>query len=623
MGHLLEQIRTPDDVKKLSSEELINLGTEIREEILSGVSRMGGHLSSNLGVVETTVALLYTFDLSRDQIVWDVGHQSYAYKLLTGRHDLFSSLRTLNGYSGFPKREESAYDFFNTGHSSTSISAALGLLRAKHLKGEKGKVIAVIGDGALTGGMAYEALDDTGQFREDLIVILNDNEMSIDKNVGGMSRKLRSLRANSGYLLTKTRVESILKKIPGIGDLLCRLLLYIKKILRMAVNANKLMFFEDMGFRYFGPVDGHDISALLHYLQSVKDIKEPVLLHICTKKGNGYSFAEEAPTKYHGVTPFDSASGQRDVSANTFTSVFGKTLTEIADEDSRVTAVCAAMKSGTGLDIFRQKHKLRFFDVGIAEEHALTMAAGMAVNGMIPVVAIYSTFIQRGYDQILHDICLQKLHVVLAIDRAGIVGPDGETHQGLYDMALLLPMPNIEIFAPRNFEDLKKMLSYAVLEAEGPVAIRYPRASEALTGEKSPEMNPDVRKAQTLKKGNDIIFISVGYMAGEVLAAAEILGREGISCEVMDLRCVKPIDEEAVLQSVIDKKLVVVCEDAVVESGVGTLIASMLLEKKIYTEFVRIGVHHHPVPAGTRDELWKREKMDREGIADICRKHLV
>ena len=616
MKKILDGIHEPSDIKKLTTSELSSLSVELREEILDGVAKMGGHLSSNLGVVELTVALLFSSNLKEDQIVWDVGHQSYAYKLLTGRRDLFTSLRTLNGYSGFPKREESPYDAFNTGHSSTSVSAALGLLRAKHLKGEKGKVIAIIGDGALTGGMAYEALDDTGQFREDLLVILNDNQMSIDNNVGGLSKKLQNLRANGQYLKTKSRVEKILNHIPFFGKLISRIILFFKELLRLSISSNNTMFFEDLGFRYYGPIDGHDIPTMIHYLKTVQDINEPVLLHVCTKKGNGYSFAEEAPSKYHGVSPFDSKEGQEDSNKQTFTSYFGDALVALADKNKKVTAVCAAMMSSSGLSSFRKHHKLRFFDVGIAEEHAVTMAAGMAANGLIPVVAIYSTFIQRAYDQILHDICLQKLHVVLALDRAGIVGPDGETHQGIYDISILQAMPGMEIFAPRDFSELSIMLSYAVMEANGPVAIRYPRGSEEVIEGEHISIS---KRSQVLRSGEDITILSAGVMAKEAMEAADILKKEaGLSCEVIDLRCLKPLDEEAILKSVKKTKLIVSCEDGVIKGGIAQTIAKLLMDNQIYKRFIGIGVGDHPVQAGSREQLLEKEGMNAKSIAKAC-----
>jgi len=619
MSEILDAMKDPSEISGYSHKQMCELSEELRKEIITCVSQNGGHLSSNLGVIELTVALMASFNFdNEDQIVWDVGHQSYAYKLLTGRRDRFSSLRQYDGIAGFPRRIESKYDFFDTGHSSTSISAALGLLRAKHLKGEKGRVIAVIGDGALTGGLAYEALNDAGQFGENLIVILNDNQMSIDHNVGALSRHLTSIRSSSGYIRTKKRTEIILNNIPVLGKPIVRLLSFLKDSLRLAIRRNHPVIFEDLGFRYYGPVDGHNIPNMLRYFHTIKDLKEPVLLHVCTQKGKGYEYAEAQPSQYHGVAPFDIELGCEDGTCSTFTSVFGKTLLEIAKEDKNVVAVCAAMGTSIGLEPFRVLYENRFFDVGIAEAHALTMSAGLAVNGMIPVVAMYSTFLQRGYDQVLHDICLQQLHVVLAIDRAGITGADGETHQGLYDIPMLLSMPGIEILAPRDYSELSFMLRYAVFEAKGPVAIRYPRASE------SPEFQQfeqiPIEKSQRLMTGTDITLLSVGFLAGEVCEAARILEKDGIHADVIDLRRIKPLDEDTIIESVRKTGRVVCCEDGMYNNGVSSRITQLLARNRSTASFSSIGVNDHCVPAGTRTQLLKREGMDAKSIALLCKK---
>jgi 1-deoxy-D-xylulose-5-phosphate synthase len=620
MNRRLSDGLIPSDIASFSNEEMCQLACDLRTEIISRVSQNGGHLSSNLGVVELTIALMARFNFDEDQIVWDVGHQSYAYKLLTGRMEQFSTLRKKDGMSGFPRRDESPYDFFNTGHSSTSISAALGLLRAKHLSGDKGRVIAVIGDGALTGGMSYEALNDAGQFSEDMIVILNDNQMSIDHNVGAVSRHLATLRSSSGYIHAKKRTEIILNHIPLLGKPLVRFLSFIKDSLRLAIRQNHPVIFEDLGFRYYGPIDGHNIPTLLRYLSTVKEIKEPVLLHVCTQKGKGYNYAEAAPSQYHGVAPFDVELGCEDGSCSTFTSVFGNALIQIAEENEKVVAVCAAMMSSTGLDAFKERFKKRFFDVGIAEAHALTMSAGMAVNGYVPVVALYSTFLQRGFDQILHDICLQKLHVVLAIDRAGIVGADGETHQGLYDLPVLLTMPGIEILSPRNYSELQFMLRYAVLDAKGPVAVRYPRSSESADGKVYPTL--PIYKAQLLAKGSHISLISVGVMASEAMKASLILAKDGITCDVLDLRRVKPLDESSILSSARKTGHVVCCEDGMYNNGVSARVAQLLLDHNVAASYASVGVNDHPVPAGTRAQLLELEEMDAHSIVAICKKLL-
>jgi len=622
MSEKLDAMKDPSEISGFTHKEMCELADELRSEIITSVSLNGGHLSSNLGVIELTIALMASFNFKdEDQIVWDVGHQCYAYKLLTGRRDRFSTLRKLDGIAGFPRRAESPYDFFDTGHSSTSISAALGLLRAKRLKGEKGRVIAVIGDGALTGGLAYEALNDAGQFGENLIVILNDNQMSIDHNVGALSRHLASIRVSSGYIRTKRRMESILNKIPFFGRLLVRFLSFLKDSLRLAIRVNHPVIFEDLGFRYYGPVDGHNIPDLLRYLSSVKQINEPVLLHVCTQKGRGYEYAEAWPSQYHGVAPFDIELGCENGTCSTFTSTFGKALIEIARENKKIVAVCAAMGTSIGLEPFRLLFRERFFDVGIAEGHALTMAAGLAANGMIPVVALYSTFLQRGFDQILHDICLQKLHVVLAVDRAGIVGADGETHQGLYDLAILLSMPGMEILAPRSYSELSFMLQYAVQESKGPVAIRYPRASESDEYQILEQI--PVNKAQYLRNGSDITILSVGFLAEQALEASRLLECEGIFADVIDLRRIKPLDEETILESARKTGHVICCEDGMYNNGVCSRIAQLLEENKVSATFAPVGVNDRPVPAGTRAQLLKREGMDAKSIAVLCKNILT
>ena len=619
MSDILDKIQDPSELHNLTTEQMRSLAAELRTMIISGVSKKGGHLSSNLGVIELTIALMARFDFAKDdQIVWDVGHQSYAYKILTGRRDFFDSLREYDGYSGFPKRSESKYDFFNTGHSSTSISAALGLLRAKENKKEKGKVIAVIGDGALTGGLAYEALNDAGQFGENLIVILNDNMMSIDNNVGALSKKLASMRSSQHYIHLKSSTEKVLNKIPILGKAISSLIALIKDSIRIAIRRSHPVIFEDLGFRYYGPIDGHNLPTLLRYLDTVKHINKPVILHVCTKKGKGYDFAEAFPSQYHGVAPFDVELGCDCCGSSTFTSAFGKSLVDIAENNQDVVAVCAAMKSSAGLEPFQVLYPNRFYDVGIAEGHSLTMSAGLAANGLIPVIALYSTFLQRGYDQILHDICLQKLHVVLAIDRSGIVGPDGETHQGLYDIPMLLAMPGLEILAPSNYFELGRMLDYAVNTAVGPVAIRYPRCSESVS--LASIETSSHHKARYLTHGKDVTILAAGVMSVEALEAAHILREEGIKCEVIDLRWIKPLDEETILDSIRKTKRVICCEDGISHCGVSSQISMLLIKLGISVPFVPVGINDHPVPAGLRNELLRNEGMDSVGIAKKVRK---
>ncbi|MBP7401881.1 MAG: 1-deoxy-D-xylulose-5-phosphate synthase [Clostridia bacterium] len=625
-GRLLGRIGNPQDIRALSLPEREELAEEIRETIIRTVSRNGGHLASNLGVVELTIALLGAFNLDHDQIVWDVGHQSYTYKLLTGRVDRFETLRTESGISGFPKREESRYDAFNTGHSSTSISAALGILRAKQLLGEPGRVVAVIGDGALTGGMAFEALNDAGQFSERLIVILNDNQMSINVNRGGVARHLRDIRLSRTYLRVKSRVEVILNRIPLIGRPIARAIEFSKGILRRIARPYPVIF-EDIGFRYFGPVDGHDLDALEGNLEAIKALDGPVLLHVCTQKGKGYAFAEESPEIYHGVAPFEIQKGVNGAAgapadpsgAQSYSDAFGQALIEIAAGQKRLVAITAAMCSGTGLTGFASRFPDRFFDVCIAEQHAVTMACGMASRGIVPVVAIYSTFLQRAFDQVLHDAALQRLHVIFAVDRAGISGEDGETHQGVYDLAYLMPVPGLEILAPRDYGELRRMLRYAVDQCEGPVCIRYPRGAERRFPGCADLPPLPVGKAQILRPGGDISIVSCGVMARNAILAAQKLDEEGISCEVIDIRRVKPLDLDTVLESVCRTGRLVTLEDGTESGGFGMTLTARISRLCPALPSAVIATGDHPITQGSISQIMAREGMDPDSIARICR----
>ncbi len=614
---ILDTIKRPEDVAKLDAEQKKQLAVELREFIVDRVSKNGGHLASNLGMVDLTIALLSEFEPPHDQIVWDVGHQAYAYKLLTGRKDKFDTLRQYGGIAGFPKISESEYDAFGVGHSSTSVSAALGLLRAKKLKGDDGHVIAVIGDGAMTGGMAFEGLNDTGHFSENLTVILNDNQMSIDKNVGGLSRALANLRSSTKYIKAKTRVERVLLHIPLIGKPIARLLRMIKTWFRLLIRRNTPVIFEDLGFRYFGPFDGHNIPLLQKKLRIAKAIDGPVLIHIITKKGKGYKLAEENPSAYHGVSPFDKEKGVQSSNTRTFTNCFSDSVVRIGRKYENVVAICAAMMTSTGLANFRKHMKLRFFDVGIAEEHAVTMAAGMAVNGFIPVVALYSTFAQRAYDQLLHDVCLQNLHVVLALDRAGIVGADGMTHQGIYDISMMLSMPNVTLLSPCNFAELDRMLEYAVSEAQGLVAVRYPRGgqSEILSGIPASEgIGPRI-----IREGSDVAILSLGVMCEQALLAAEELEKKGIHARVIDVRCVKPCDISAWEELLSGITKVVTIEDGLAQSGFGSYLLSLLEEENrmsSISHYRSLGVSDHPLTAGNRTLLMEKEQMDDKSIVE-------
>jgi 1-deoxy-D-xylulose-5-phosphate synthase len=628
MTGILENAICPTDIAKLSEVQLPELAKELRRHIIDTVSTNGGHLASNLGVVELTIALLREFDPLTTPVVWDVGHQCYAYKLLTGRCRNFSTLRTMGGVSGFPKREESPYDAFNTGHSSTSISVALGMARAARIQKRPDHAIAVIGDGALSGGVALEALNDGGQSGENLLVILNDNQMSINRNVGSLSKHLENIRISPRYRRLKSRMDAALKRIPLVGRPMARVAEIAKMTARHLIRSRKVVF-EDFGYQYYGPVDGHSFEELGRHLVAVKAMKGPVLLHVITQKGRGYEYAELSPDVYHGVAPFviengvGVKNGAPPSNGNaSFSDVFGAALLDIADRRPEVVAVSAAMRIGTGLDGFAERYPERFFDVGIAEQHALSMAAGMAAVGLVPVVAIYSTFLQRAYDQVLHDIALQRLHLVLTIDRAGVVGEDGETHQGLYDIAFLSTIPGIEILAPSDYRELRSMLAYAVETAEGPVAIRYPR------GKGREDLSPDGSttvpdgECRRLVGGGGITVICVGTMTERAMEASRILEAEGIACDVIDLRWVKPFDREFLFESVRRTGAVLVAEDGTEAGGFGQAFLAALQESGIPAVSARVACGDHPLSQGTREQLYRLEGMDVESIASSLRRLL-
>lgn len=617
---LLDRINHPDDLKQLSEAELGVLAEELRTLIIRTVARNGGHLASNLGVIELTLALLLEFDFRQDRIVFDVGHQSYAYKILTGRRDRFGTLRQENGLSGFPKREESSFDFFNTGHSSTSISAALGMVRGLAQQGKEGHVIAMIGDGALSGGMALEAMNDAGQFNENLIVLLNDNQMSISRNVGSLSKHLENLRLSPKYNRMKSRIEIQLQKVPLFGRPLCGLLQAGKKILRLLIRS-EAVFFESMGFRYYGPIDGHNLPELRIHLQTIRSLKGPIVLHVMTQKGKGYEFAEEAPDLYHGVAPFVIENGicnDQTVCPPSFSDVFGTTLRQLAAAEPRLVALTAAMPTGTGLSEFASVYPGRFHDCGIAEQHTITMAAGMAASGLIPVVAMYATFLQRAYDQILHDICLQNLPVVLAVDRAGVVGEDGETHQGIYDLAFLQSMPNLTLLAPRDNQELAAMLACAV-HAGCPVAIRYPRGRAADYPELTERTAAQPGQAQVLLEGSDATVISVGVCARAALDAAAILSGEHRSVEVIDLRWVKPIDWETLTASAIKTRRVLIAEEGVTIGGVGSVIIEHLQSLIEGIHFAHAALSDQIHRQAKRGATLTHQGLDGNGLAEQLR----
>ena len=575
---MLEKINSPEDVKKLKIEEKKQLAQEIREYILQVVSENGGHLASNLGVVELTLALHSVFNTPKDKIVWDVGHQSYTHKIITGRRERFKTLRQKDGLAGFPKTSESEYDSFNTGHSSTSISAALGMARARDLKGENNQVIAVIGDGALTGGMALEALNDAGFSKTHMTVILNDNEMSISKNIGGLNMFLSKLRTKKLYTKSNISGKKVISKVPIIGKSIVRIVQKIKRSIKQLIIPK--MFFEDIGFTYLGPVDGHNIEQLQNIMQLSKQVEAPVLIHVLTKKGKGYKIAEENPDKFHATSPFDIETGKpKKEKKPDYSKVFGEKIVEMAKKDSRIVAITASMKDGTGLTRFQKEFPNRFFDIGIAEQHALGMAAGMAKEGMIPIVPIYSSFYQRAYDQVIHDIALQNLPVIMCVDRAGVVGADGETHQGTLDMAFFRIVPNLTIMAPKDFKELEDMLEFAV-KLNKPVVIRYPRGGEEKTKlEKHEELK--LGKAEILKEGKDITIVAIGKRVAKAMEMAEKLRQNEIDAEVINARFLKPLDKETIKTSIEKTKNVITMEDGTEINGLGTAVEELIVEENL------------------------------------------
>ncbi|TCK02917.1 1-deoxy-D-xylulose-5-phosphate synthase [Phorcysia thermohydrogeniphila] len=560
---LLEQVNSPEDLKKLSVEELKKLAEEVREFIIEIVDKTGGHLASSLGVVELTIALLKVFSPPRDEIVWDVGHQSYPYKILTDRKERFHTLRQFGGISGFPSIKESPYDAFGTGHSSTSISAALGIRIGKKLKGEEGHVIAVIGDGALTAGEAYEGLNNAGQLGEDLIVILNDNEMSIAKNIGAISNYLTKVATGENFRRAKKRLEEVTKKVFGE-----RVYKRLKRVEDLIVKGlfSPGMLFEELGFRYVGPIDGHDLDTLIVTLKNVSKMKGPTLVHVVTKKGKGYEPAEKKPEKFHGVPP---KKKKKENLPPTYTEVFSKTLVEIAGENRDVVAITAAMPSGTGLDRFKEHFPERYFDVGIAEQHAVTFAAGMAKKGLKPVVAIYSTFLQRAYDQIVHDVALQELPVVFAIDRAGLVGEDGATHHGAFDLSYLRHIPNMIVAAPKDEEELRHLLFTAIRSGK-PFAVRYPRGRGYGVPLREPLKEIPIGNWELLREGKEIAILATGWTVYQALKAAESLEKKGISVTVVNARFIKPMDEELLKRIASEHSVIVTVEENVVKGGFGS-----------------------------------------------------
>ncbi|NPV26224.1 MAG: 1-deoxy-D-xylulose-5-phosphate synthase [Firmicutes bacterium] len=619
MTQLLERINSPADLKRLSLGELNQLAKEIRTVLIETVAKNGGHLAPNLGVVELTLALHLVFDSPRDRLIWDVGHQSYIHKLLTGRRETFSTLRQYQGLSGFPKQRESEHDVFETGHSSTSISAAVGMALARDLKREKHHVVAIIGDGALTGGMAFEALNYAGHLHTNLIVVLNDNEMSIASNVGALSSYLTKMRTDPMYFKGKEEVESLLRRIPAIGPTMVKLAEKLKDTLKYLVVPG--MIFEELGFTYLGPIDGHNLASMKSVLQNAKATSGPVLIHVLTKKGKGYPPAETNPDKFHGIGPFDVGTGQsiKKNAPPTYTQVFGETLIRLARDDERLLAVTAAMPDGTGLNGFARQFPQRFFDVGIAEQHAVTMSAGLARDGFRPVVAIYSTFLQRAYDQVLHDVCLQKLPVVFAIDRAGLVGEDGATHQGLFDLAYLRHIPNMVVMAPKDENELQHMLKTAV-GYDGPIAIRYPRGTGVGVQLEEKLRNLPIGQAELLCDGTDITILAVGPLVYTALEAANRLREQGVKVAVVNVRFIKPLDEELILRLARQTKHLVTLEEHVLAGGFGSAVLELLARKQhSEVKVINLGIPDEFVEHGPIEVLRTQYGLTPEGIVATIR----
>lgn len=617
MYPLLTKINKPEDIKKLSLTELEALASELRSFIVATVAKNGGHLAPSLGTVELTLALYSVFNFPHDKLIWDVGHQAYSHKILTGRRDSFASLRQKGGITGFPNRFESKYDAFGVGHASTSISAALGMAVSRDISGRKNEVIAVIGDGALTGGEAFEALNQAGDLGKKLIVILNDNEMSIDKNVGGMSEYLSRIRLNPQYSKAKRDMGTLLQSIPHFGNKALKTARIVKDSVRAALVPGSL--FEELGFHYVGPIDGHNLSLLQEILQRARAMSGPVLIHVHTTKGKGYLPAENQPEKFHGIGKFDPATGEviKKPSPPSYTAVFGEAIVQLADKNPNLLAITAAMPTGTGLKNFSKIYPGRFFDVGIAEEHAVTLAAGMAADGKHPVVALYSTFAQRAYDQLMHDVCLQNLPVTLCLDRAGLVGADGPTHHGAFDLSYLRHMPNMTVFVPKDEAELRDMLATAVA-MDSPTAIRYPRGAGIGVSLTADFKSIPIGKAEIISENDgEVAFLAVGPMVYKAKQAAEILAESGIMATVINMRFVKPLDKAIIETMAVSKKLLVTVEENVLAGGFGSAAAEVLADGDLlkHTSLIRMGIADTFVEQGTHDELLEICNLQPEQLA--------
>ena len=621
MERLLSQIQSPEQLKTLDKKQLPQLARELREQIVTTVAANGGHLGSSLGVVELTIALHRVFNSPADKIIWDVGHQAYAHKLLTGRQEQFATLRQWQGLSGFPKRKESIHDVFDVGHSSTSVSAALGMAAAGDILGVDDRIVAVIGDGSLTAGMAFEALNHAGHLKQKMLVILNDNEMSISRNVGALSSFMSRKMTSDTFIRFKKETENLLNYIPGIGRDLVGIAKRAEESLKSFMTPG--MLFEGFGFDYFGPLDGHNLDDLMETLHNAAQIKGPVLLHILTQKGRGYGPAEKNPPKFHGIGPFDAQTGEVAASPAggppSYTEVFGRTLVALAAEDKRIVAITAAMAEGTGLKQFSQIYPQRFYDVGIAEQHAVTFAAGLAARGLRPVVAIYSTFMQRAFDQVLHDVCLQNLPVTLALDRGGLVGADGPTHHGAFDLSFLRSIPNMILAAPRDEYELQRLMKTALTVA-GPFAYRYPRGKG--TGIALPATIEPVAigQAELLRKGGDGLIIAVGNMVREALAAAEELAQEGVDLSVLDARFIKPLDRDQIIALAEATPFVMTVEENVLQGGFGSAILELLSDVGLQVPVVRLGIPDAFIEQGAQGQLYASLGLDAGHIAARIRK---
>ena len=619
---MLEKVNSLEDLKKLNIEDKKILAKDLRKYILEIVSKNGGHLASNLGVVELTIAIDSVFNLPEDKVVWDVGHQTYVHKILTGRKEQVKTLRTLNGIAGFPKTNESETDCFNTGHSSTSISAALGMARARNIENKNNSVIAVIGDGALTGGMALEALNDAGYSGTKMTVILNDNEMSISKNIGGMNMLLSKLRTKRTYTKSNISLKKIINKIPVVGKPFVKIVQRIKRSIKQLIIPK--MFFEDIGFRYLGPVDGHNIEELERMLKITKELDGPVLLHVLTKKGKGYKIAEENPDKYHATGPFDIETGKTiGEKKKDYSKIFGDKLINLAKENKKIVAITASMKDGTGLKEFQKEFPDRFFDIGIAEQHAIGLAAGMAKAGLIPFVPIYSSFYQRAYDQVIHDVAIQNLPVIMLVDRAGIVGQDGETHQGTFDMAFFRLVPNLVIMAPKDFKELEKMLEFAI-KIKRPVVIRYPRGGESSNIKFNKCEKIDLGKAEILNKGKDVSIIAIGKTVSRAMEVANMLKKDKIEAEVVNTRFLKPLDKETLKKSIEKTKFVITIEDGTIINGLGTAIKELIIDENI--KDVKIKSFAYPdefIKHGKVEELEEIYHQDKNSIYNYIKNNII